>query len=351
MRLVTFEVETVLGRTQRLGAIAGLRDDIVDLNSAFAVFLHAGGDEPTPQGLADLRVPPHMIGWLEAGSYGKDAAIQALRFSEENPDALGIRGERIRFRQQDVRLLAPLPRPTSFRAFSIYDEHMSRAHLEPGSGSMPPLAKGAEYFTNPIYYKGNCDSIRGPEDPVPFPYYTTRLDLEIEVGIVVGRHGRNLSVEDAESYISGFTILVDSSCRDGYSREPFGPTKRKDFHTAIGPYLVTPDEVDIQNLACSITVDGEVWFEGTTAAPHAFSPAQLVAYASDNEAVQPGDLLATGTIGFGCSMDHHRWIKVGQTAVFGIEGLGEISLPIVPGEHVVNHVGGMTGLLNPRLPA
>ena len=103
--------------------------------------------------------------------------------------------------------------------------------------------------------------------------------------------------------------------------------------------------MDIENAKCGIAVDGETWFEGTTAAPHAFTPAQLVAYASDNETIFPGDVIATGTIGAGCSMDHGKWPKVGQTVEFEVEGIGRLRHRIVPGEHVVDHGVGMDGLL------
>lgn len=153
-------------------------------------------------------------------------------------------------------------------------------------------------------------------------------------------------MEQAKEHIAGYTILVDSSARDGFEREPFGPTKRKDFHTAIGPALVTPDEAgDVENLACRVEVEGEIWYEGSTAAPHSFRPEQLVAFASDNETLYPGELIGTGTIGASCSMDTHRWIKVGRQVVFTIERLGSMTLQVVPGEHVVSHVLGMKGLL------
>jgi 2-keto-4-pentenoate hydratase/2-oxohepta-3-ene-1,7-dioic acid hydratase in catechol pathway len=201
--------------------------------------------------------------------------------------------------------------------------------------------KAPLWYSNPPYYKGSSSAMRGPEDAVPWPYYTKYLDLEIELGIIVGKAGRNLSFAQAQHHIGGYTILVDTSARDGQEREPFGPNKRKDFHTAIGPCLVTPDEVDPENLACRIEVDGELWFEGNTGDPHTFSPAQLVAYTSDNEDIAPGDLLGTGTIGFGCSMDIMKWVQIGQTMTFTIDGIGSMALQIVAGEHVVSHVFGM----------
>ena len=285
-----------------------------------------------------------MIGWLRAGHAGLAAAKSALGFALAHPQARGLDGEALLYRRADVKLLAPLPRPTSFRDFSIYEEHMTRAQFTPLVGGKK-YERDPIWFTHPPYYKGSCAGIAGPEDPVPYPYYTELLDLELELGIIIGKQGRNLSVEQAAAHIAGYTILIDSSCRDGFRREPFGPTKRKDFHTAIGPCMVTADEVDPMALRCSVAVDGEVWFEGSTGAPHSFTPAQLVAYSSDNETLQPGDLLGTGTIGFACSQDLHKWIKVGQTATFWIENIGSMSLEVVPGERVVDHVNGMKGLL------
>jgi 2-keto-4-pentenoate hydratase/2-oxohepta-3-ene-1,7-dioic acid hydratase in catechol pathway len=337
MKLVTFEIGTPIGRRRRLG---GLLDGsecgrIVDLHSAFVRHLETT-DEPTPQAFADLRLPSDMLGWLSAGRHGRAAADVALRSAASDPAAPGPNGERIVFERHEVRLLAPLPKPASFRDFSIYEEHMQE------------VPKRATFYTHPAYYKGSTTAIFGPEDPVPWPYYTSLLDLELEIGIVVGKKGSNLSVEAAAEHIAGYTILVDSSCREGRDREYLGPTKRKDWHTALGPFLATPDEVDIEHARCSFAVDGEIWYEGSTAAPHSFSPAHLVAYASDSETLYPGDLLGTGTIGASCSSDSGRWIKAGQTATFAIDGLGAMHLTVVEQPAVVTHVGsGMRGLLSP----
>jgi 2-keto-4-pentenoate hydratase/2-oxohepta-3-ene-1,7-dioic acid hydratase in catechol pathway len=348
MKLVTFEVRSPLGKARRLGALlrASEAGGIVDLTAAFAKYLAAETDEPTPRELAVLRAPPDMIGWLRAGHEGRRAAEHALAYVGAHPDARGLDDERLLWERKDVRLLAPIPRPGAFRDCSIYEQHMTRAQ-RPKETAPRPLQKADAWYRAPAYYKGSTTSIAGPEDPVPFPYYTDNLDLEIELGIVIGKEGRNLTFAAAQECIAGYTILIDSSCRDGNDREPFGPNKRKDFHTALGPYLVTKDEVDPENLACKVEVDGEVWFEGNTSAPHNFSPAQLVAYVSDNETVYPGDLIGTGTIGFGCSMDLHKWPKVGQTATFTMAGLGSMALKVVKGEHVVSHVAGMKGYLEP----
>jgi len=343
MKLVTFTIAAPTGRTDRLGALLDADDTgrIVDLGAAFASHLAAETDEPTPREYAALRTPPDMIGWLRGGDRSRAAAAAALdharRRLAREADPRGLDGARLVYARDEVGLKAPIPRPRSFRDFSVYAEHMAN--------SVPPFPKKPAWYRTPPYYKGSVETFIGPDDPIPFPYYTTRLDLEIEIAIVIGREGRNLTVEAAKEHIAGYAILIDPSCRDGYEREPFGPTKRKDFCTVLGPCLVTADAIDEADLRVRVAVDGETWFEGTTAAPRSFLAHHLVAYASDNETIYPGDVLATGTIGTGCSMDYGKWPAVGQTVEFEVEGIGRLRHRIVAGEHVVDHVAGMDGLL------
>ena len=345
MKLVTFLTATPLGTMTRLGALidGDQNGRIADLTSCYAAHLAEETDEPTPAGLAALRTPPDMIGWLRGQHESRLAAERAISYAhrrlERDSEPLGRDGAQLVFASDQVRLLSPLPRPRSIRDFSTYADHMSRA--DRGAEKRP------NWYTHPPYYKGNVETVVGPGDPIPYPYYTKRFDLEIELGIVVGKEGSDLTVDEARQFIAGYTILIDPSCRDGYEREPFGQTKRKDFCTALGPCLVTPDDIDPNNLRAKITVDDETWFEGHTGAPRSFLPEHLIAYASDNERLFPGDVIGTGTIGFGCSMDLHRWVAIGQTVTFQIEGIGSMTHTIVPGRHIVDHVNGMKGLIDP----
>ena len=340
MKLVTFAVNGPLGARRRLGALAGER--IVDLTAAYATYLARHTDEPTPRELAQLRTPPDLIGWLRGQHKAREAAEQALAFARDfGTDARGLDDARLVFERSEVSLLAPLPRPNSLRDFSIFEEHMTRRE----GGGIP---KRPSWYRWPPYYKGNPDAIIGPEDPIPFPYYTDKLDLELEIGIIVGRGGRNLSLEEAKQAIAGYTILIDCSARDPYLREVefLGPAKMKDWATVLGPCMVTADEIDEARLDVRISVDGEVWFEGNTAAPRSFLAHHLVAYASDNETLHPGDLLGTGTVSTSCSVDLHKWPQVGQRVRFEVAGIGTLEHTIVAGEHVVDHVrNGMDGLL------
>jgi 2-keto-4-pentenoate hydratase/2-oxohepta-3-ene-1,7-dioic acid hydratase in catechol pathway len=146
MKLVTFAFNGALGAQRRLGAVLD-EQRIVDLTSAYATYLAQRTDEPTPRELAALRTPPDMLGFLRAQHKGREAAEQALAFARElGPDARGLDDARLVFERSEVGLT------------------------------------------------GNTDSIIGPEDPIPFPYYTDKLDLELEIGIIVGKGGRNLSL-------------------------------------------------------------------------------------------------------------------------------------------------------------
>jgi 2-keto-4-pentenoate hydratase/2-oxohepta-3-ene-1,7-dioic acid hydratase in catechol pathway len=347
MKLVTFSVPGPLGAQQRLGALAG-GAAIVDLTTAYATYLARATDEPLPGELAQLRIPPGLIGWLRGQHKAREAAEQALAWVAQaglDPHARGFNDARILFDRSEVRLLAPLPRPNSLRDFSIFEEHMTRRE----GGGIP---KRAAWFRFPPYYKGNPDTIIGPEDPIPFPYYTQKLDLELEIGIIVGRGGRNLSLDEAKRAIAGYTILIDCSARDRGETEFLGPTKAKDWATVLGPCMVTADEIDEANLDVRITVDGEVWFDGNTSAPRSFLAHHLVAYASDNETLHPGDLLGTGTVSYSCSVDLHKWPRVGQRVRFDVDGIGTLEHAIVAGEQVVDYVqNGMDGLLQPPVLA
>src|ERR1043166_9634200 len=196
MKLVTFEVNGPVGAQRRLGA--QLEDQrIVDLTTAYATYLAERTDEPTPRELAQLRTPPDLIGWLRGQHKSREAAEDAVAFARDNAaGATGLDGARLIFERNEVKLLAPLPRPNSLRDFSIFEEHMTRRE----GGGVP---KGPNWYRWPPYYKGNPDAIIGPEDPIPFPYYSDKLDLELEIGIVVGKGGRNLSLEEAQQAIAG----------------------------------------------------------------------------------------------------------------------------------------------------
>ncbi len=319
MKLVTFEVGTPLGPVRRIGAIVEpeLTDasTIVDLNSGYRLLLREGG-EPRWREIGDASLPEDMLGFLDGGAPAMQRAREVLAFA---PSAQTRADDpQVTFPRRDVRLLAPVPRPRSLRDCSVYQDHMS---VRNGSLERPP-----HWFHFPSAYKGNPAAVAGPEDPLFWPDWTERMDPELELACVIGREGRNLTVDEAADYIAGYTIFADHSARDIQSREWLGPYKGKDFGNNFGPCLVTPDEFDEMNAACALRVNGETWWEGNSGHMRQFTHPQLVAYASDEETLYPGDIIAAGTVGTSCSMDTGRWIQPGDVIDLVIEGIGTMTL-------------------------
>jgi 2-keto-4-pentenoate hydratase/2-oxohepta-3-ene-1,7-dioic acid hydratase in catechol pathway len=193
-----------------------------------------------------------------------------------------------------------------------------------------------------VFYFSNHHAIVGPDAPVFAPAGSQELDYELELGIVIGRAGRDIPVERAWEHVAGFTVLNDFSARDLQRKEVtvgLGPAKAKDFATAIGPVLATLDEFSDrivgETLALEMTarVNGCERSRGNTSALHHSIP-RLIAQASRDADLVPGDLLGTGTVGTGCILELGAeniggWLKPGDVVELEIERLGVLRTPIV----------------------
>lgn len=319
MKLVTFEVNTPFGVVRRIGALLSpvLEDSsqIVDLNTGYGQLLRQNGDARWRQ-IADAALPPDMLEFLEGGSQAMERAGEVVEAARR--DGLESDERQVVFRRDQVRLLAPVPRPRTMRDFSVYEEHMMRRR--------PDAQKPPGWYHFGTCYKGNPDMVFGPDDPMRWPDFSEMIDPELELAAVIGRAGMNLTPEEAGGYIAGYTIFVDGSARDVAVKEMLGPYKHKDFGTNLGPCLVTADEFDEMDARCGIRVNGEVWWEGNTGQKRNFRMADIVAYASDEEMLSPGDVIAAGTIGDSCSVDSGKWIKPGDSVELWIDGIGTMRL-------------------------
>ena len=327
MRLCTFEVRTALGKFQRLGAVTP--QGIADLNAACTWHLDAKG-EPQPVRVAQALVPPDMLSFLQGGA--ASMALAAASLLQLQQSALsrvvpqGPNDETLLFPPDAVRLKAPLPRPASMRDFFAFEEHVKKGFEKRGE-PMP-----AEWYEMPVYYKGAHWSIIGTGDEVQWPSYTEKFDYELELAIIIGKAGRNIPAEKAGEYIAGYTVMNDFSARDIQRKEMkvrLGPAKGKDFATAIGPVLVTPDEIgDPYNLAMTARVNGELWSSGNSGSiTHRFE--KMIAFASQDETLQPGDLIGSGTVGAGCGLELDRWVKPGDRMDLEIEKIGVLTNTVV----------------------
>ena len=238
-----------------------------------------------------------------------DQALELARAAAEHASAAGndqMDGRAIVQAVGDVQLLAPLPRPNSLRDYLVVEEHLRNCIA---AGLMKAVPE--EWFEIPAHYKGNVDEIYGPNDTVPWPSYTDKLDYELEICAVIGSPGRRIAARDAGRHIAGYTLYNDWSARDIQKREMtvgVGPGICKDFASSIGPCIATPDEFDPATSHLEARVDGEVWSSGTLSAMH-FSFEEIIEWTSQEETFRVGDLLGSGTIGGGCGVEMDRWIK------------------------------------------
>jgi len=242
---------------------------------------------------------------------------------------------------RDVRLLAPIPRPPRLRDFLCFELHVrqSRANrylFGMGSERLDPakveIAK--VWYERPVYYKSNTFSVVGHGAEVHWPSYSRIIDYELEIGLVVGRGGKNVARQDALSHVFGYTVFNDFSARDEQYIEmqgQLGPAKGKDFDTgnALGPWITTADELgDPQNLRMQARVNGETWSDGwSRGMKHGF--ADIVAYASLEETLYPGEILGSGTVGGGCGNEQGRFLKHGDEIELEVSGIGVLRNRIV----------------------
>ena len=175
--------------------------------------------------------------------------------------------------------------------------------------------------------------LSGPNDDIVQPKFSTKMDWEVELGIVIGSKAQYVSVEEAMEYVAGFCLVNDVSERN-YQMERGGTwDKGKGFDTfgPVGPYLVTADELgNVGELDMWLDVNGERMQTGNTTTM-IFNPAQLVSYLSDCMTLLPGDIITTGTPpGVGIGMKPPKFLQPGDVITLGIEKLGEQRQKVVP---------------------
>jgi len=326
MKLVTFEVETSFGDVRRLGAV---RKDgyIVNLTTARELFLTSRGiSESWIQ--AKLDCPDSMLEFIRSGQSALDAAAETMDYAA-NLGTEPINGMTAVFDSAAVRLLTPLPRPNSIRCFSLSEKHMlagiaSMQDTEMWGGTKPSLTSlPPEWYNLPTYYKTSVTEVYGPEDTVPWPALTGRFDYEMEVATVIGKRGRNVPIEEGETYIFGYTLYNDWSARDFQNREMsvnLGPGLCKDNASSLGPCIVTRDEFDLTGARFTVKVNGELWAD--TKVDFYFPLKKLVEYVSEVQTIYPGDIFTSGTLPGGSGAEKKLWIPEGAVVELEAEGMG-----------------------------
>ncbi len=229
-------------------------------------------------------------------------------------------------------MLIPVPKVNQIRDFYAFEEHVRRSRESRGLEMVP------EWYEFPAFYYSGTSNLFGSNDPIPYPSYSSEVDYELEVGAVIGKEGRNISRGEAREYIFGLVLMNDWSARDVQRKEMkigLGPAKSKDFATSFGPFIVSMDElVDRTNQEGKIDVDlsasvnGNHYSSGNLKSIH-WDFEDMIAWASQETTLRPGDIMMSGTVGTGCILEigheEYGWLKRGDTVQFHSDILGDTS--------------------------
>ena len=247
-------------------------------------------------------------------------------------------------------LLAPVPQPTSCRDGYAFRQHVAAARRNRGVPMIP------EFDQYPIFYFTNHNAIQGPGEIPCMPDHFHKLDFELEAAIVIGKRGRNIKAHEADQYIAGYMIMNDMSARRLQMEEMLlnlGPAKGKDFSTVIGPWLVTPDELEPFKILAkpghtgnSYDLSMKCWVNGVQVSEGSVGDmdwtfAEIIERCAYGADIFPGDVIGSGTVGTGCFLELNgtgklndpnypeQWLQPGDIVSMEIAALGHLSNTIV----------------------
>lgn len=294
------------------------------------------------------NIPDNMSEFLLEG----EASMELARAVEAGLISGKITSSPVDIAPED--LLAPVPFPTSCRDGYAFRQHVETARRNRGVPMIP------EFDQYPIFYFTNHNAVQGPGAVYCMPDHFEKLDFELEAAVVIGKQGRNIKAEDADSYIAGYLIMNDMSARTLQMEEMvlnLGPAKGKDFSTVIGPWLVTPDELEPfkvptknghtgnqYHLKMTCKVNGIQVSEGNMADMD-WTFAEIIERCAYGVELLPGDVIGSGTVGTGCFLELNgtgklndpenfvpQWLKAGDVVEMEMTGLGVLKNTIVAEE-------------------
>jgi fumarylacetoacetate (FAA) hydrolase len=299
----------------------------------------------------DLMHPDLPVSMSMFLNYWED--VYPLAFAVNKSLEEGKASKQLGIPLESVEILPPVPHPTSCRDAYAFRQHVASARRNRRAEMIP------EFDQYPVFYFTNHNGIQGPGEVVCMPDHFEKLDFELEVAIVICKPGRNIPAAEADEYIGGYMIMNDFSARKLQMEEMLlnlGPAKGKDFSTAIGPMLVTPDELEPFRVECKPGHTGNAYnlnmkcfvndkqvSEGNLADMD-WTFAEIIERASYGVQLFPGDIIGSGTVGTGCFLElngtgklndpsyEEQWLKEGDTVEMEIDGLGKLSNTIVKDE-------------------
>ena len=241
--------------------------------------------------------------------------------------------------------------PLSFRDFLLSEQHnvnasrglvkrfypgtyrMTRAIERATHRTYPGFKPKKLFYQEPIYYFGNAMTVVPTGTPIAFPSYSRGLDFELELAWVLKAPLYNASAGEALAAIGAFVLLNDFSARDVQRAEMgsgLGPQKAKHFISSMSPTAVTADEIlpRIGELTGSVIINGRTVSTVSTRGLQ-WDPGQILADASRDEQLLPGEVFATGTLPGGSGMETGHWLSRGDTLQLILDGIGEVEHHIV----------------------
>ena len=299
MKLVSFARAGAIGYGVHLG------DSVLDLRLAASL---AG----------ESALPVDMIGFIASGAAGLTTARRLLA-------ATGV-VEAARIPADQIRLLAPIPRPAKnvFCVGRNYVDHVAEGYR--ARGTEIKLPEFPQFFTKPP------TAVIGPDETITHdPSLTQMLDYEVELAVVIGKHGCDITAENAMEHVYGYTIANDITARDLQRRhDQWFKGKGLDRSCPLGPWIVTVDEIeDYRAIELSLYVNGERR-QNAKVGQMIFDIPAIIASLSAGMTLEPGDIIATGTpSGVGYAMTPPRPLKAGDEVVCEIAPIGRLVTRIV----------------------
>ena len=337
MKLVTFKVHT----DERLGAIIDER--ILDLNLAYQVYLKKNKGKDNAVRLASALIPPEMKGFLEGGDEAMVMAKKILDKYTDELDALGLDEERLWHNLDEVRLYAPIPVPGKVycTAVNFYDHATEGIKNQEDRQKEIQRLKKLELDVPDVFQKPPS-LVVGPRGPVIYPKATEKLDYECELAVVIGKKGKYIPKEKAYEYIAGYTIFIDMSYRDqGFPQDvdfrifkhDVNWTKGKGMDNAapMGPCLLTREEIpDPYNPPIKLItrVNGQLRQNGNLSSMIIKIP-RIIEYLSNGTTLEPGDIIATGTVSGVARSWPDGYLKVGDVLECEIPPIGVLRYVII----------------------
>lgn len=284
----------------------------------------------------DKQIPDNMADFLK----GESPLMKRAQLVQQQLEDGKTYKEEVFF-----ELIAPVPHPTSCRDGYAFRQHVATARRNRKVDMVP------EFDQFPIFYFTNHNAIQGPGEVVCMPDHFDKLDFELEIAVVIGKKGRNVTAAEADAYIAGYTIMNDLSARTLQMEEMklnLGPAKGKDFSTVIGPWLVTPDELSsylvpakeghtghTYNLQMTGKINGQEVSLGN-AGDMDWTFAEIIERCAYGADILPGDVIGSGTVGTGCFLELNgtgllndpaypvQWLQPGDDIELEITGLGTL---------------------------